>query len=59
MGYITAEIVKVDNDFVWKGEKNLLIYEKFFEYYLIKKFKQEYSIKSQKWLENLNCLEYL
>lgn len=27
MGFITADIVKVDDDYVWKGEKNLVIYE--------------------------------
>lgn len=35
MGFITADIVKVDDDYVWKGEKNLSIYEKSFEDYLI------------------------
>jgi hypothetical protein len=37
MGFITADIVKQDDDYVWKGEKNLLIYEKFFEDHLIQK----------------------
>ena len=59
MGYITADIVKVDDDFVWKGEKNLSIYEKSFEDQLIARSKQEYSNKSQGWLLNLNCPEYL
>ena len=35
MGFITADIVKQDDDYVWKGEKNLHIYEKNFEEYLI------------------------
>jgi hypothetical protein len=35
MGFITADIIKVDDDYVWKGEKNLTIYEKSFEDYLI------------------------
>lgn len=37
MGFITADIVKQDDDYVWKGEKNLLIYEKNFEDYLIQR----------------------
>jgi len=37
MGFITADIVKQDDDYVWKGEKNLLIYEKNFEDFLIQK----------------------
>lgn len=37
MGFITADIVKIDDDYVWKGEKNLQIYEKQFEEYLIQK----------------------
>jgi hypothetical protein len=37
MGFITADIVKQDDDYVWRGEKNLLIYEKNFEEYLIAK----------------------
>ena len=46
MGFITADIVKVDDDYVWKGEKNLSIYEKNFEDFLIQKAKVEYSQKS-------------
>lgn len=37
MGFITADIVKQDDDYVWKGEKNLFIYEKNFEDFLIQK----------------------
>jgi len=37
MGFITADIVKQDDDYVWKGEKNLHIYEKNFEEFLISK----------------------
>ena len=35
MGFITADIVKQDDDYVWKGEKNLNIYETQFEAHLI------------------------
>jgi hypothetical protein len=35
MGFITADIVKQDDDYVWKGEKNLNIYEQNFETQLI------------------------
>ena len=42
MGFITADITKVDDDYVWKGEKNLTIYEKSFEDQLIARSKLEY-----------------
>lgn len=35
MGFITADIIKQDDDYVWKGEKNLMIYEQQFETHLI------------------------
>jgi hypothetical protein len=28
MGFINADIIKQDDDYVWKGDKNLTIYEK-------------------------------
>jgi hypothetical protein len=31
MGYIAADIIGVDGDYIWKGERNLTIYEKSFE----------------------------
>lgn len=46
MGFITADIVKVDDDYVWKGEKNLTIYEKNFEVPLTNQARVEYSQKS-------------
>ena len=48
MGFITADIVKQDDDYVWKGEKNLLNYEKLFEDHLISKSKEEYSLKGNR-----------
>lgn len=59
MGFITADIVKVDDDYVWKGEKNLSVYENQFETYLIARSKEEYNMKSQAWLMEFNCPEYL
>ena len=59
MGFITADIVKQDDDYVWKGEKNLLFYEKYFEDQLIARSKEEYTLKAQGWLMALNCPEYL
>ena len=35
MGFINADIIKLDDDYVWKGDKNLLIYEQNFEKFLI------------------------
>jgi hypothetical protein len=31
MGFQNADIVKQDDDYVWKGDKNLAIYENDFE----------------------------
>jgi hypothetical protein len=31
MGYINADIIKSDDEYVWKGDKNLTIYENQFE----------------------------
>lgn len=31
MGFINADIVKQDDDYVWKGDKNLAVYEAMFE----------------------------
>lgn len=31
MGFLNADIIKQDDDFEWKGDKNLTIYEKSFE----------------------------
>ena len=35
MGFINAEIIKIDDDYVWKGDRNLMTYEKEFEVHLI------------------------
>jgi cullin 1 len=36
MGYQKASIKKDDNEFLWTGDKNLIMYEKEFEAYLLK-----------------------
>lgn len=36
MGYQKASIKKDDNEFLWTGDKNLIMYEKEFETYLLK-----------------------
>lgn len=43
MGFINADIIKQDNDYIWKGDKNLQIYENNFEKYLLQRVN---SIKS-------------
>lgn len=37
MGFINADIIKQDDDYVWKGDKNLSIYESQFEKFLIQR----------------------
>jgi hypothetical protein len=59
MGFINADIIKQDDDYVWKGDKNLQIYENSFEKQLIAKSKDEYATKSAGWMGRLNCPEYL
>lgn len=59
MGFINADIIKQDDDYVWKGDKNLVIYENDFEKYLISRSKDEYQHKSTQWMDRMNCPEYL
>lgn len=60
MGFNPADIVKQDDEWVWKGEKkNDAVYLKSFHDPLILRVKEEYSQKSQSWMMQLNCPEYL
>lgn len=58
-GFKNADIIKLGDDYVWKGDKNLEIYEKNFEKPLIDKSREEYQQKSTLWMSRLNCPEYL
>lgn len=60
MGLNNADIVKVEDDAqIWKGDKNLQVYETEFEKHLLQRSKDEYNQKSTGWLMSLNCPEYL
>lgn len=59
LGFLNAEIVKQDDDHVWKGDKNVDIYEKHFEKPLLTSSEHEYSNKAAGWMSNCNCPEYL
>ncbi len=59
LGFINAEIVKQDDDYVWKGDKNLSIYEQHFEKPLLHNTEYEYRNKSTGWMSQMNCPEYL
>ena len=60
MGFNAADIVKQDDEFVWKGDKNNdAVYKKAFHDPLIVRVKEEYSQKAQGWMMQLNCPEYL
>jgi hypothetical protein len=59
MGFINADIIKQDDDYVWKGDKNLTIYETQFEKQLLTRSRDEYAAKSAGWMGRLNCPEYL
>jgi hypothetical protein len=59
MGFLNADIIKQDDDFVWKGDKNLSIYEKSFEEPLFNRTREEFAAKSIFWMSSFNCPEYL
>ena len=59
LGFINAEIIKQDDDYVWKGDKNLHIYEMHFEKPLLAHSEKEYLNKATGWMSNCNCPEYL
>jgi hypothetical protein len=42
MGFINADIVKQDDDYVWKGDKNLAVYEGMFEKYFLQRVSQTF-----------------
>lgn len=53
MGFINADIIKQDDDYVWKGDKNLSIYESQFEKQLIQRvnlFRKAYQTIEQGWV---------
>ena len=44
---------------MWQGDKNLAIYDDDFEILFLKHTLSEYKTKSQKWVQERNCPEYL
>ncbi len=59
LGFINADILKQDDDYVWRGDKNLQVYETNFEREFIERSRNEYSVKSAGWMQQFNCPEYL
>ena len=59
IGFTKAEIKKFGETFQWDGEKNLSIYETKFESLFTQRSREYFLRKSQEWLTNLNCPEYL
>lgn len=49
LGLINADINKQDDDYIWKGDKNLGIYDSHFEKPFLEKTRQEYERKSKGW----------
>lgn len=54
-----VELKKVRGQFMWTGEKNLTEYVEIFEQTFIQKTKEYYTIKSNEWLQSLNCPEFI
>jgi cullin 3 len=54
-----VKLVKVGENFQWTGEKNLQEYDDLFEATFINKSKEYYTMKSNEWLQSLNCPEFI
>jgi hypothetical protein len=54
-----VKLKKMGEQFQWTGEKNLTEYVEIFEYTFIQKTKEYYTIKSNEWLQSLNCPEFI
>ncbi len=59
LGFINADENKQDNDYIWRGDRNLKYYDTYFEKAFILKSKEEYKGKAAGWMASLNCPEYL
>lgn len=59
LGLQSADIVKQGEDFVWRGDRNLDMYNQHIEKAIIEGAATEYAQKSMGWISSLNCPEYL
>lgn len=59
LGLQSADIIKQGDDFVWRGDRNLDLYNQHIEKAIIDDAGQEYGFKAQQWMSSLNCPEYL
>jgi hypothetical protein len=37
VGFINADVIKLDDDYVWRGDKNLMTYDNSFEKFLLQR----------------------
>ena len=59
LGLQTADIIKMGDGYIWRGDRNLDLYNQHIEAALIKGAQTEYAQKSLTWISSLNCPEYL
>jgi hypothetical protein len=54
-----VKLKKVGEVFQWTGEKNLQEYDEMFEKTFLEKTREYYTIKTNEWLQSLNCPEFI
>lgn len=60
MGLLKPKPVKTrESAFLWQGDRNLAIYDSFFETPYLKHTMNEFRQKATKWIQERNCPEYL
>lgn len=59
MGLTQPKAMKVGNEIIWTGKKDLKMYIEEFEVDFMQKTKEFYEQKSILWLAECNCVEYL
>lgn len=59
LGLQSADIYKSDDDYLWRGDRNLDLYNQHIEKAIIDGARNEYGGKSANWISNMNCPEYL
>ena len=59
MGLAGAKTMKIEQGFIWQGDKKLDTYEQEFEQHFLTYSREEFEKKANLWISTLNCPEYL
>lgn len=59
MGLAGAKTMKIEQGFIWQGDKKLDTYEQEFEQSFLTYTREEFEKKANLWISTLNCPEYL